>query len=177
MNAANAGKVIGGLVLAMVIVGGFFWLREAQKMRIRDYANLMTETHTRAIKLYDDAEALQQRLMAERREPTAEELASVKDAFLAVAEKTRQEKEAFARVMPPPDASALQGDALAFLDIRAQRAESFAHYYELLERQQRGQAVTRAELSQAMQQAQHDQNEVMRLAKALRNKKDELTVR
>lgn len=176
MGGAMAGKVVGVLALVLLVAGSLFWMNEANKMRIRDYANFMTETHTRAIKLYDDAEALQQRLMTRRGRPTPEELGAVKDAYRLVAEKTRQEKEAFARVMPPSEAAELQNEGLVFMDIRTRRAESFASYFELLERQQRGEAVSEEQLEEAVLRAQADQDEVMRQTKVLRTKKDELMV-
>lgn len=169
---------LGAVVVVLAVVGGMLWMSEARKARIRDYTNFMTETHSRAISLYDDAEAAQKRIhqAMEKNQATPSDLARVKHAYQTVAEETLLEKEAFSQVVPPSEASSLQQDALAFLDMRVQRAETFARYFELAERRARGERVTDQQFTDVLEQAQKDQDSVMSLAKALRIKKDNLAV-
>lgn len=168
--------VVALVVLVFAAGFGVVWMQDAHARRIQDYTNFMTETHARAMAVCEEAHTRGERVsqaMA-RGEATPEDLAGLVTAFKDAAEKTRLEMEAFARVVPPSEAVGLQKDGLEFLDVRIQRAEIFARYYGLYESKLRGEAVSEKELAEVTEQAQKAQSEVMRQAKALRNKKDEL---
>ena len=174
--AAKRGVVIGLVALLFTIGAGMIRMQNARTSRIVDYTNFMTETHQRAMVICEAAHTMGQQVSAAiaHGEATPEDLAELVTAFNDAAEKTRLEKEAFARVMPPTEAVELQKDGLEFLDVRIHRAETFARYFGLFERKLRGEAVNDKEFAQVTEQAENSQAEVMRQAKELRNKKDAL---
>lgn len=174
--AAKRGVVIGLVVLVFAIGAGVIWMQSARTSRIVDYTNFMTETHQRAMAVCEAAHTRGQQVSAAmaQGEATPEELAELVTAFKDAAQKTRREKEAFARVVPPTEAVELQKDGLEFLDVRIHRAETFAVYFGLFERKMRGEAVSDKEFAQVTKLAEKSQAEVMRQAKELRDKKDAL---
>ena len=157
------------------------WVKEQQAQRIRDYANLMTDTHGRAKKIYDEAETTTAELrrdLGQGRYPEAEELAEAKDAYLLVAKKSREEKEALGRVVPPEEALSLQKDGVDFLEKRAVHAETIARFYELAEKGTRGDAdFSQSEIDAVLNRGDKERKELKQMAKDMANKKDELMLR
>jgi hypothetical protein len=175
-RVAVLGLIILGSVMGVVVNS----VQEQKAQRVQDYANLMTDTHGRAMKMFSEASAklsgLRQRI-DQGGTPDSDLLNDAKTVYLDVAEKTREERDRFALVVPPPEAESLQEEAIEFLDHRAKLAETTASYYELVERGMREGDVTEADIARVVRQADKEQAQMMAMAKELSRKKDQLTLR
>lgn len=172
--------VILGLIVIGLGIGLFsFKAKEQKAERLRDYANVMTDTHTKAIAEYDEADTTARRLnsaLASGAGVPVEEVEEAVGVFRGVAKNTRKLKEELSLVIPPPGAEGLRDDGLTFLEARAQLADLTADFLTEIAKQVRGQDVSDRTIQGLYTKMAAKKKEVDGMTKDLRDKKDKLIV-
>jgi hypothetical protein len=164
------------IALAAVAGGLTYMVRQRERARIVDYANLMTETHGRAMAHYKEARETADRINAGMAsgQLEVEDVEKAMSVFRQAAEKTREERESLDRVIPPAEAEDLHQDGLRFLEVRAELADCSAEIMELMLKQARGIEVSDSEARAVTRASAAKKKEVDDLANVIRNKKDQL---
>ena len=104
------GAVLGLITLLLLAGWGVTAMKEREAARIRDYANLMTDTHARAIAIFNDLRAQSAAADEALRSGNidADEVDKTAKVMHEVARKTKEEMEKFALVVPPAGAEDLR---------------------------------------------------------------------
>lgn len=165
-------------LLLGLLAGGLTMVKQRQhQARLRDYANLVTDTHGRAIRYYDDARAAGRSFnaaMAAGQDVPPEQFAEAQRVFRKTAEDTRKEKAELEKVVPPTEAAELHRKAIEFLEKRAELADVTAEMLSLAEKSMGGQEVPASRMQDLQQKMARQASEVDAMAKDIAEKKDAL---
>lgn len=171
------GAALGLTTLLLLAGWGFTAMKEREAARIRDYANLMTDTHARAIAIFNDLRAQSAAADEALRSGyiDADEVDKTAKVMHDVARKTKEEMEKFALVVPPAGAEALREEAIRYLEVRADIADLNGQLYEEIAKEIRGQG-SRDKSTEIARKTHAKVKENDDLARRIRELKDGLVV-